>query len=265
MWRAIIALLLFFLNQVLALAILLVYECQTSDNGSPGLGNIQSILHHLNPVHYGTVLLFTTLFLIGMLLLTRLTGKGVLKSFMQGMPKGWLWGIGAFFAISIGLSGILSPFDLDNAGVSAMFSGMQHSFPCALLIIIAGPMAEELVFRDSIIRILLPTGRWTAIIVSAFAFAVIHGNLMQGIPAFVMGIALALLYLHTGDLRLCLPAHILNNTLGYLEICFPETAECTAQWPSSVLSVTGTLLFAGGLWMLHKLQRSSTHLQQDIA
>lgn len=263
MWRAIIALLLFFLNQAFALVVLLVYEYQTGPYGTTGEGNIQSILQHLNPVHYGTTLLCTTLIFIGILLLTRLTGRGVLTSFMQGMPKGWLWGIGAFCAISLGVSGILSPFDLKNAGVNAMFSGMQHSIPCAFLIIVAGPMAEELVFRDSIIRVLLPSGRWIAIIVSAFAFAVIHGNLMQGIPAFIMGIALALLYLHTGDLRLCLPAHILNNALGYLEICYPEAPDCTSHWPSSVLSVTGALLLAGGLWMLRKLQRNSTYLQQD--
>ena len=43
---------------------------------------------------------------------------------------------------------------------------------------------------------------------------------MQGGVAFVMGMYLAWLYRRTGDLRLCLPVHIANNTLAVILLYF---------------------------------------------
>ena len=40
-----------------------------------------------------------------------------------------------------------------------------------------------------------------------------------------------MLFLRTGDLRLCLPAHILNNTLAVLLLCFPSLGEATESFP----------------------------------
>lgn len=250
MWRPILSLLLFFLNQVLAFIFTLLYELRAGNIRSASLEDLNSVLSNIDAVHYGTALLFTTIAFIGIMLLTRLSWKGALTAFSRGLPRNWAWGIGGFIVISLGVNGILSPFDIENPGVSAIFSGMQHSVWCAMLIIFAGPLAEELVFRDCIIRGMLPAGRWWAVIISSFAFACIHGNLMQGIPAFVMGVILALLYLQTGDLRLCLPAHILNNALGFWELHQHELTECSGQWPPYVLPFVGGCLLICGLWML---------------
>lgn len=84
-----------------------------------------------------------------------------------------------------------------------------------LAIGILAPVAEETVFRGAILRRLLTDGtprtRWTAITVSALAFAVVHGNLAQGTNAFVMGLILGWLYCRTGSIAPGVALHCANN------------------------------------------------------
>ena len=91
-----------------------------------------------------------------------------------------------------------------------------------LCILALATLAEELVFREGIISNLVKSGRSysVAAMASALLFALAHGNVMQGGVAFVMGMYLAWLYRRTGDLRLCLPVHIANNTLAVILLYF---------------------------------------------
>ena len=54
-----------------------------------------------------------------------------------------------------------------------------------LIVGILAPIAEELIFRGAILRVLLNTfehkGRWIAIALTALIFAFIHGNIAQGV------------------------------------------------------------------------------------
>lgn len=122
----------------------------------------------------------------------------------------------AALVLSISLGGML-----ENLGVEsnfALFEGMKHSPLCWLLLAIVGPLCEEMVFRVGVLRSLYRQNvpSWAAIVVSAAVFAIVHGNWAQSIPAFVVGAAFGMMYVRTGNLRLCLPAHILNNTLALL-------------------------------------------------
>ena len=55
---------------------------------------------------------------------------------------------------------------------------------------ILAPIAEEILFRGLILRILQPYGRKFAIFTSAFLFGIFHGNLVQSPFAFVVGLVL---------------------------------------------------------------------------
>ena len=126
--------------------------------------------------------------------------------------------IAAVLLLSWGVSAALEPFGLSDDGTTAIFLAQRKNVWCVLLLCVVGPLCEELVFRKGIVRELFLKGcpGLLAAALGALSFAVVHGNWVQGIPAFVVGTLLGLLFLRTGNLRLCLPAHVANNVLALL-------------------------------------------------
>ena len=135
----------------------------------------------------------------------------------------WLRG-SIYVLLTIGvallLGEILSWIGIDDSTEQALFKGMISNPWCLVLLCIVGPCAEELTFRQGIVRGLYRWGLpgWAAALIAAIAFAVIHGNLAQGIPALIVGFIFGLLYLRTGNLKLCLTAHIINNVVAAILI-----------------------------------------------
>ena len=130
---------------------------------------------------------------------------------------------GGVCGVSLLLSWMLDPLGLSDGGTTSLFTAQLHNPGGLLLLCVVGPLCEELVFRAGILRSLVVSHRlpdWGAVAVTSLSFALVHGNLAQGIPALVLGLVLSYLYLRTGNLRLCLPAHVANNVLGVLLLAF---------------------------------------------
>ena len=157
----------------------------------------------------------------------------------------------ALLCVALGLNCWLSPLGLDDAGSTAIFEAQSRDAVCLLLLCVVGPLAEELIFRAGITRILLRRGLTPlmAAALAAFCFGIFHGNLLQGIPAFLVGILLGLFFCHSGNLTLCLPAHIANNTLAVVLMYFPAIEAATADLSPALLLPLGALLFCAGLWL----------------
>lgn len=155
--------------------------------------------------------------------------------------------LSGFLLLGIGLSLFVSPFELSDGGTGQVFLAMS-GYPAGLLLLVFfGPLVEEYVFREGIQRQL--TSRFhtvPAALVSAALFGVIHGNLHQGIPAFVLGVALGLLYATTGDMRLNLPAHVLNNAVAFILLLHPEIEGSLTVLPVPLLLVLAVLLIVCG-------------------
>ena len=151
--------------------------------------------------------------------------------------------------ISLGLSLLLTPFDIDDGGMEHIFSDMMHNPLCLLLLCVVGPLTEELVFRSGMVRLMRLYGMsaWLSVCVSAFSFAAVHGNLVQGIPAFLIGVLLGYLYLRTGNLKLCLPAHIANNTIAASLMLIPGADTMTDGLGTFTLILLGLLYVLLGL------------------
>ena len=125
-----------------------------------------------------------------------------------------------FLALSVGTTLFLHPFSLDDGGTTDQFLMLTHSWGGMILLCVVGPIVEELVFREGILRQLLLKGYspWLAVAFSALCFGMVHLNPAQMIPAMIMGAALGALYLLTGNLRLCALAHVLGDDTVFLEV-----------------------------------------------
>ena len=84
-----------------------------------------------------------------------------------------------------------------------------------LSVCIFAPLFEEWLCRGFVLRGLLQkTNPAVAIAASALFFAVIHGNIWQGVPAFAIGLILGYVYYKTGSLKLTMLMHCANNAVA---------------------------------------------------
>lgn len=119
-------------------------------------------------------------------------------------------------------AGLLWSHFLTNSALMKMFPGYVQNAagafegqPLPLLIVttvIAGPLAEEWIFRGMTYRrIRAVLGIWPAILLSALLFGVFHANMIQFLYAFPLGILFAWYYEKSGTLLVPILAHMLLN------------------------------------------------------
>jgi len=128
-------------------------------------------------------------------------------------------------AIVSGIFGALSMSILFNdvelsEEVLLLQLAMSRNFWGLLTLIIIGPIAEELLFREAIAGEMLRRGAnpWVAIVVSAVAFSIMHLNLAQGLYALPIGLLFGIIYYKTGNIVLTSLLHIVNNGITALQL-----------------------------------------------
>ncbi len=155
---------------------------------------------------------------------------------------------GCLVVASLGLQWLMSPFHIELTPLETKtFDALAHDGFAVFILVVVGPFVEELVFRAGIFRLLhKKIGVLQAMVISSLLFGIVHGNLSQGIPAAILGMALALLYFRSDDLRLCFPAHVVNNAFAVLALHFPAMGNCGANWPAALQILLGLLLLILG-------------------
>lgn len=111
---------------------------------------------------------------------------------------------------------ILNRFGLgaDDEGFNQVAEAMNVASPflMAALAVVIGPVLEEILFRGIVCRRLRKAwGPAWAVIISALLFGLYHGNLTQGVYAAILGAILAIAYVNTDKLWLCMVMHVLGN------------------------------------------------------
>ena len=89
----------------------------------------------------------------------------------------------------------------------------------AVTVVIA-PVAEETIFRKMLIPRLLPFGERTAVVFSALAFALLHGNFQQFFYAFGFGILCGFIFVRTGRAAFTVALHMIINAFGGIVVSF---------------------------------------------
>jgi sodium transport system permease protein len=128
-------------------------------------------------------------------------------------------------------------------------------------------VCEELAFRGFILQGLLRGFRpWTAILLSAFLFALYQMNVFQFVPHFVIGVVLGLIVVRTGSVLPAILFHLVYNSSlilipAVLRAAGLPTAESVPSWlgPWRVLLSTVCLVLAGAglgaVWWLGRRPR----------
>ena len=114
-------------------------------------------------------------------------------------------------------------------GIIEVFSGSQVLQQRVLIIVLAvavAPLAEEFIFRFFLYGVLRRyAGRVVALLISAGLFAAVHAHLPSFAPLFVLGACFTLAYEWSGSLLVSMSMHSLFNTLTFLALAFPSTAD----------------------------------------
>lgn len=126
--------------------------------------------------------------------------------------------------------------------------------------VILAPLCEELLCRGLICRGLLSRREpWFAIVVSALIFALLHGNLQQGIAAFGLGAFMGWVYYRTHSLWCTIAIHFTNNALSQvMSFLFPDlpiTATYASILPRGwyfALLVFSVVAVAAAIYIIYK-------------
>ena len=97
--------------------------------------------------------------------------------------------------------------------LSTMIGGTDL-LPTILIVGIASPIVEELVFRKVLLERLRNYGDVIAILVSGLCFGFYHGNISQFLYASALGFIFAYVAIRTEDIRYTIVLHILVNVIG---------------------------------------------------
>ncbi len=115
---------------------------------------------------------------------------------------------------------------------------------------VISPIAEELLFRGvlfSYMRRFLNVR--VAVFLSSVIFGLYHGNLVQGVYAFIMGCLIAYSYEYFGTFAMAAAVHIVSNVLSY---CLSYTRLAATEFVSLPVCVIFLVIGIGSLWFLNK-------------
>jgi membrane protease YdiL (CAAX protease family) len=120
---------------------------------------------------------------------------------------------------------------------------MMHSgsLPLRLItLVVIGPIVEEFIFRGILInRAVYWMPKWAAVAVSALIFGAMHGNVIQGLYAFLVGLLLGYIYIKTRNIIAAIAAHMVFNAYDLL---LNALSERIAEETLAAVALTGMLV-----------------------
>lgn len=244
----IIPVIVFLTMQALAGAVILL-----TDGEAEGFRNEQGINH--SSIFLGSILVsgIVTVGIIAMLKM--IEWREVLNIQAIRWKTGWLAVIAALlgiYSLNIAAEMLALPDLMENTFIN------MASTPLGWLTIgIAGPIVEEFVFRESVLGYMLrhQVKPWTAIILSAFIFGIIHLNPAQIPFAIGIGLVLGVIYYKTGNIVLTSIIHIVNNSVAVWQmyVMGTEMKEFSLIETMGGIIVSSTIMAAsmtGCIWLL---------------
>ena len=154
------------------------------------------------------------------------------------------------------MTGVVSPLShliplSDSFRELILKLGEHKGIYAFMMMVVAAPLLEELLFRGIILKGLLNRYKpGTAIVISSILFGVAHLNPWQFVAAFVLGIFMGWIYYHTSNLVLVIVIHMVANLTGFAFRFFIDVktmidvhiVDFYGGWLNFTLIVAGCLL-----------------------
>lgn len=152
----------------------------------------------------------------------------------------------------IGFSGLEKLSQKYQQVAETLYSG--GIFLELLTVGILGPVCEELIFRGLMFQRLCGYVKPViAVLVSALMFGIYHGNLVQGVYAFILGTVMALCYLRFQTLWASIVIHVMANITSVCITEIPMIGETLKRTNVLIVAtITTTVLWILGIWFLLK-------------
>lgn len=167
----------------------------------------------------GDLITLILVYLVCSIFNIKLPNKSVLKKInLKEIVYIILFGVG-FSIILLNLTGMLTKLIPSYTNVQNQLKHTNNSILQLFIVIILIPICEELIYRRLIFSYLKENYNIVgATIIQALLFGIAHGNIVQGIYTFILGIALALLYIYCNSLWGSIILHIIFNFIGLVII-----------------------------------------------
>lgn len=171
-----------------------------------------------------TILSFAILFLVGypvMYLLVKRVPKTEIPKKKLGIGMMIVTVLVSYFImITCNILGLIINAQIGKATGKGLMNpivdviGSMNPIVQVLVVMIAAPIVEELVFRKLIVDRVYKYGEVLAAITSGLMFGLFHGNFQQFIYAFGGGVFFAFIYIRTGKIIYTMICHVVINTIG---------------------------------------------------
>ncbi|MBQ7782869.1 MAG: CPBP family intramembrane metalloprotease [Oscillospiraceae bacterium] len=244
----------FILAQVIFTAMMICgYEFRTSDDGTQIVDWMYNLAGSLPSI----------IFCVGIFMYEAIFQRHHIKKYFlsDGISLGT---VVSFFGLTMLAYGIA--IIVQNAAISGLFAigispikeeyitetDLTPAFLICEVIVtaIAAPVCEELLFRGVVLRRLSNISQGFGIIMSALIFGLMHGNLVQTILGFILGLVFGYTAVRTGSLILPIAGHIFINatavSCNFAEYYFGE--ETSASYWSVVIIMFIILGMIALLW-----------------
>lgn len=117
--------------------------------------------------------------------------------------------------LHIAIDPLVTQFPVPESLKLMMSSVYDKPIATIATVAIVAPLLEEILFRGIILHGLLKNYKaGISIAFSSLLFALIHGNVAQGLGAFLMGLFMGWLYWKTKSLYLPIILHFINNSIS---------------------------------------------------
>ena len=155
--------------------------------------------------------------------------------------------------------------------IKAFHTLLTQPYAAFFVIVISAPILEEILFRGIILDGYLKNYKpWQGIIVSALLFALLHGNLAQGIGAFGMGILFGWVYWKTNSIIPGMLLHFINNSVAFIGIFTTPEEEINKSIRQlmgndiifSMLYALSIVSVVSSVWILHKKYLSKMSIER---
>lgn len=141
----------------------------------------------------------------------------------QGKHVGLIISMGLILQLGISsvlcLIQIMAPKALESYNELMELAGLtEMSIPVMIAVSVMAPLSEEVLCRGVILRLAerVSPRFWVANVIQALAFGILHGNLVQGTYAFVLGLLLGYVYGKFRNIWLCMLLHASMNLSSFI-------------------------------------------------